>query len=126
MECLYDTLLNSIEITESMIKLLKSENTIIQKHDKKSFSEILKEKNILIKKYIFVTKKTKNYLCEIKNLYPKELDKLLNLTQELNKICQTNYDIITKEFEITNKIIKLIKKSISESEEYISVVSAKI
>lgn len=126
MECLYDTLLNSIEITESMIKLLKSENTIIQKHDKKSFSDILKEKNILIKKYTIAINKTKQYIREIKDIYPEKLNTLLCLTKELNNMCQTNYDIITKEFEITNKIIKLIKKSISESEEYNSVISAKI
>lgn len=126
MECLYDTLSNAIEISEALIKLLESENKIIQKHDKQSFSNILEEKNSLIKKYSSAIKNTKDHLSELKDLYPEKLTKLLSLTKYLNNMCQTNYDIIKKEFEITNKIIKLIKKSVTESKEHASIISAKI
>lgn len=126
MECLYDTLSNAIEISEALIKLLESENQIIQKHDKQSFSNILEEKNSLIKKYSSAIKNTKDHLSELKDLYPEKLTKLLSLTKYLNNMCQINYDIIKKEFEITNKIIKLIKKSVTESKEHASIISAKI
>lgn len=126
MECLYDTLSNAIEISEALIKLLESENKIIQKHDKQSFNNILEEKNSLIKKYSSVIKNIKDHLSELKDLYPEKLTKLLGLTKHLNNMCQTNYDIIKREFEITNKIIKLIKKSVTESKEHTSIISAKI
>lgn len=126
MECLYDILSEAIKTTESLVKLLENENSIIQKHDKVSFETILKEKNNLIKKYVHITKETKKHLDDLQETYPEEINRLLNLTKRLNNICQENYNIINKEFEITNKIIKLIKKSITESKEYSSIVSAKI
>ena len=126
MECLYDILFNANQVTDKLINLLENENIVIKKHNKTEFENIIKEKNALIKQYSSATKITKEHLNELQEIYPEDVEKFLDKTKTLNQMCKSNYEIINREFEVTDKIIKLVKKTIKESKDHLSIVSAKI